>query len=367
MIQLSDIREKSDTDTSAAQSPTQSSTVSANQAASTKAPIKETSAKSELVGYGVLYGKRTSAIQVPLGVAKEDKSHHSTGSALLDSFVSQAIAEPIPLQHLRLVNVANRQQQSSAPVHQPVRQPIRQSTPPTTKLRSRKKPAPKADTQPATTALAEKPPAAAEPETIQPASKQRKPPATPPAPCKQPEASQASPTPSTAPALSAAPISDSKTARDSAAAVGLIDINDTLLFGGDHQNLASTDPFVSDSDTESDDTGVLAYLSQQISAFTVSKLKSGFPNNTDPKVINRPDPPKHKTVLDVQTFQLSELDKEEPTSEQNHQIATTATPKQNPTGTSASTPEINILSQQVNALNQKIAELSQKLEQVTQD
>jgi len=386
MIQLSDTKKTLDT-----------STLAKKLAGRSSHTAKE-SAKSKL-GYEVLYRRHDSPIQVPLSFGKKSPPS-STGSALLDSFVNQAIAEPISLQHLYLVNVANQPQKTTSPVR---RQPV---SPPAEK--PSEKPAQSATPK----ALSDEPPTAAEPNVIGrpvrrpiekvPAAKISVVAKTPTAKthvaktptvkahvakiskaktptAKQSVAKQHRPLPSipadrkqrtSAPAkvthqkpVLTAPVNSGKSARDSAAAVGLIDINDTLLFGGDHQNLASTDPFISDSNPQNNDTGVLSYLSQQVSAFTVGKLQSGFPNNTDPKVIHRPDPPKHKTVLAIRDFKLSQLDSEDPSAQQNQQTTMNNTRAQN---VAANAPEFKALSQQVNALNRQIADLSQKLAQVTQ-
>ncbi len=350
MVQLSDIREKSE-----AKSILSKST---EQRSAKQIPLEAS------LGYEVLYGGRLSSIQVPLSVSTASKSYRSTGSALLDSFVSDYFAESIALQHLRLVNVESQQppfkeatpQQSDLSPQQPansepkksvtsetVVETFNEETPETTSLQS--------DAAEISTTLSDQPPTEAEPETIELATNK----------LSQPGPSIASQT--HRPPTISAPVTDSKLARDSAAAVGLIDVNDTLLFGGDHQNLAATDPFIDDITGPNNDTGVLSYLSQQVSAFTVSELKSGFPINTDPRAINRPDPLRHRTVLDLHSFKLGALDEEfiapkkaELNTSQATQLAAGAT----------QTPEMNALSQQVNALNQRISELSRKLAQITQ-
>ncbi|MEL6939377.1 MAG: hypothetical protein AAFO84_09310 [Cyanobacteria bacterium J06598_1] len=153
-------------------------------------------------------------------------------------------------------------------------------------------------------------------------------------------------------------IDHEKMARDSAASVGLLDLSDALLFGGDREDLIAADPFVEIENPE-EETGVLAYLSQQVSAFTVDKLQSGFPNNTDPRVLHRPDPPKHRTVLDIQSFKLADLLGSE--QESNKLAAATTTQK-----SSAQEPtDIHTLSQQVEVLNRKIATLTEKLAEVS--
>lgn len=404
------------------------------QLSDTKPKTATKTSKESKLGYEVLYGRHSDGIQVPLSASPESSAYPSTGSALLDSFVSQAIAEPISLQHLTLIDVANlRTKQPPTKQAIATKRPEVNTARPQAKTKPPKPPAnpllktgrevsPLSEAPPTSTetapapsvpstqdsrkpeqpliskAFSDQPPAAAEPDTIdltavdsvgsaiqqpptqrpaktqQPASQQatenqtvakpaidKSPEEKPPGPRQSaPSAAAVSPVPATHTRTKPvnAPISDSKVARDSAAAVGLIDISDTLLFGGDHQNLASTDPFISESHPQGSETGILSYLSQQVSAFTVDELQNGFPHNTDPKVINRPDPPKHATVLGLQHFKLGKLDEK---------AAIPSQQTDNGNARSTTEPEINALSQQVNDLNRKIAELSQKLAQVTQE
>lgn len=191
-------------------------------------------------------------------------------------------------------------------------------------------------------------------EDLEKASESRptKPQPTPPAPSiKSPQVALSAT--QQGPAFSRSMSTSDKEARDSAASVGLLDLEDTLLFGGEQQDLFSTDPFMEMSAGSA--LGVLTYITLQVSAFTVSKPKGNFPYNTDPAVINRVEPPKRKTVLDLQHFQLgslTNLDEELPRPQQTQ-----------PPGQAA--VDISALSQQVKRLNQKIADLSQKLAQVT--
>ncbi|MEO1622277.1 MAG: hypothetical protein AAFU53_14755, partial [Cyanobacteria bacterium J06632_3] len=78
------------------------------QLSDTKPEKATKTSKERKLGYEVLYGRHSDGIQVPLSASPESSAYPSTGSALLDSFVSQAIAEPISLQHLTLIDVANR-------------------------------------------------------------------------------------------------------------------------------------------------------------------------------------------------------------------------------------------------------------------
>lgn len=388
MPPLTDTQTKSDTDSSSGSAPSDSSE---------KSDASASQSVGKSLGYEVLYGRKITSVQVPLYLSKSlstpEVKRRSTGSALLDSLVSDRIVESLPLRNLRLISVSDRVTRSVAVADTP-----RQTSAP--------KPAPEqtATAEPedgptqspvtarampsATIPLQERPPAAAEPDTLDEIdllelerleaerqesekleaerleaerleanrrrAKQVSPPAVPArAPRTQPAGVKR-------PVAFSPAIADGKKARDNAASVGLIDLNDTLLFGGDRHDLASTDPFVDDSHSPdgSSEIGVISYISQQISAFTVSKLKNGFPYNTDPKIINRANPPNRSTVLGLKDFKLGNLtalDEDPPAARQ------TQPPR------SASNSELSALSQQVKMLNRKIADLSQKLAQVTKE
>ena len=203
-------------------------------------------------------------------------------------------------------------------------------------------------------ATLDQPPTEAEPDQLDEA------PASPRLTSVQPKQSSPRrlPVPADNPGFSAS-VNHEKRARDCAATVGLIDISDTLLFGGDRPDLISADPFIP-LGGESHLPGVLAYLTKQISAFTVDRLQNGFPHNTDPRVLNRLDPPKRKTVLDAESFKLGDLTNLEPELKAKTRkglVGQSHRPSQD-------AAEISVLSQQVEDLNRKIAYLSQKLAQV---
>ncbi|MEO0646482.1 MAG: hypothetical protein AAFZ17_10070 [Cyanobacteria bacterium J06650_10] len=205
--------------------------------------------------------------------------------------------------------------------------------------------------------ISEQPPTEAEPETLDAPPALSLSPSAQPKPASSPRHTPA-PAARSVPAFSAA-ADHEKRARDSAASVGLIDITDTLLFGGDRPDLVSTDPFIAQGN-ETNSPAVLSYLTKQISAFTVDRLQSGFPHNTDPRVINRSDPPKRKTVLDIENFELGQLEAfaEEPKKLPAQEVM----PQESMASQEAA--DISMLSQQVEDLNRKIAYLSQKLAQV---
>jgi len=155
------------------------------------------------------------------------------------------------------------------------------------------------------------------------------------------------------------PVSDGKAARASAASVGLLDIDDTLLFGGAHGEISLADPYV--EQLEDSPVYILAYLGQQVSAFTVTQLQNGFPNNADPNVINRPDSPKYHTVLEINSFQLSELDS-------RGKVAARSTQPMQPSTKQAleehsNTSELDGLNAQIQDLNAQLEYLRSKLDQ----
>lgn len=151
---------------------------------------------------------------------------------------------------------------------------------------------------------------------------------------------------------------DGPAARSSAASVGLLDINDALLFGGVYRNLFSVDPHMTQGDDDS--VYILTYLLRHLSAFTVTQLQNGFPNSADPAVINQPDSTKYLTVLEISDFILDDLDSideldspETPTAEEAQLKA------------SNTKSESEGLSEQVQSLMEEIELLNQKLEQIT--
>ncbi|MEO0884348.1 MAG: hypothetical protein AAFY54_00215 [Cyanobacteria bacterium J06648_10] len=374
-------------------------------------------ASDKTLGYEVLYGRQLSGVQVPLSLSQSlstlETPKRSTGSALLDSLVGDRRSKPVPLRNLTLVGAPKKKRKPTQ------RDIAAKGTPPTAPKPAAPKPAaPKPAAIPAEpqTAITKQPanlpksnrsvvarpmPSATvglpeilpadqsktqskahsktqltaeleltdepeltdeleltdEPELTEialtePALRQTKPQPTPPAPSiKSPQIALSAT--QQGPAFSHAVGTSDKEARDSAASVGLLDLEDALLFGGEQQDLFSTDPLMEVSAGSA--LGVLTYITLQVSAFTVSKPKGNFPYNTDPAVINRVEPPKRKTVLDLQHFQLgslTNLDEELPRPQQTQ-----------PPGQAA--VDISALSQQVKRLNQKIADLSQKLAQVT--
>ncbi|MEO0804943.1 MAG: hypothetical protein AAFY33_01440 [Cyanobacteria bacterium J06643_4] len=356
--------------------------------------------KSSRLGYELLYAnRRPGRLTLPLlPLPKTESVRRTTGSLLLDSFVRDRTQESPALRTLRLISVATSlatptaKPADTAPQQHPPsppREAIRLT--PATALLTQKKDAEKetakeaskaadpkdkaktsihsdlwedAPTSPAakaspatdTAAAADDIPVSAAsnkavPNRAVPNKKNRHRKPYPKSP--QPQAStQAIPIRS-APILPSSGVNAGKLARDSAAAVGLLDINDTLLFGGDHEDLSCVDPFI--TQVEAPSSGVFTYLKQQVSAFKVSKLVSNSPINTNLSVLNRPDSPIRETILGNGDFQLGTL-----TEEPEEAPPISAQPAAEP-----DTVQVADLSRQVQALNQKIEYLSKKLEEAT--
>lgn len=361
--------------------------------------------KSSRLGYELLYAnRRPGRLTLPLlPLPKTESVRRTTGSLLLDSFVRDRTQESPALRTLRLISVATSlatptaKPADTAPQQHPPsppREAIRLT--PATALLTQKKDAEKETAKEASKAADPKdkaktsihsdlwedaptsPAAKASPATdtaaaaddipVSAASNKAVPNRAVPnkaVPNKknqhrkpylkspQPQASpQAIPIRS-APILPSSGVNAGKLARDSAAAVGLLDINDTLLFGGDHEDLSCVDPFI--TQVEAPSSGVFTYLKQQVSAFKVSKLVSNSPINTNLSVLNRPDSPIRETILGNGDFQLGTL-----TEEPEEAPPISAQPAAEP-----DTVQVADLSRQVQALNQKIEYLSKKLEEAT--
>ncbi|MEM8503329.1 MAG: hypothetical protein AAF716_09275 [Cyanobacteria bacterium P01_D01_bin.1] len=155
------------------------------------------------------------------------------------------------------------------------------------------------------------------------------------------------------------PVDDGKAARASAASVGLLDIDDTLLFGGTHGEISLADPYV--MQIEDSPVYILAYLSQHVSAFAVAQLRNGFPNNAAPEVINRPDPPAYQTVLESNSFKLSDLDGHSKVGLEHSQSVQTTSDLD--LGEGSDEDSLNGLNAQIKNLNAQLEYLRQKLEQ----
>ena len=153
-------------------------------------------------------------------------------------------------------------------------------------------------------------------------------------------------------------------AREAAASVGLLDLEDTLLFGGDSK-VAGINTYTS-SQVPSDRTGVLTYIARQITAFNAAPPKATSLIVGNLGALNRAEEPTYRTVLKLKDFQLSDLDG----LTQNKLNEST----ESDTSPSASAPsdksernqeDVATLSQQVESLNRQIALLSKKLAEVS--
>ena len=340
--------------------------LSADQAGDSAHRNGAASPQSTQLGYEVLYSsRRPGRLHLPLSMPVGKLSGASTGSALLDSFERDRAQKSIPLRNLRLVAIAGLQ-----------------ATTPTPSVPIASKPtAVQADLQPAVgRANPVAPPAPANSAVLPSTSPDRldtqvQPPAKQP-PAKQPQLRRPdvkhglTRLPASQHPVSARPghlpVNTGKVARDSAAAVGLLDLNDTLLFGGDHEDLSCVDPFVAFQSSVRP-AEVLDYLSHQVSAFTVERLKHNFPITTHLEVLNRVAPPAYGTVLESQFFRLKDLLAEEDSEAEN-----TAEPGAASSSDSLPAPsadldatEIHALSKQVQDLNKKIEYLSRKLEEAS--
>ena len=143
---------------------------------------------------------------------------------------------------------------------------------------------------------------------------------------------------------------------EKAAAVGMLDLSDKLLFGGEDDELISAylggeDPLV----TEEDETVVLKYLSKQIAESTLTQIKSRLPLAPQPaSEIER-----SKIVLDAKNFKVAQRAIALADREDAGQISETQ-PGDDP-------PELDIeaINQQINQLNQKVASLTKELSDLT--
>ena len=140
-----------------------------------------------------------------------------------------------------------------------------------------------------------------------------------------------------------------------AAAVGMLDLSDKLLFGGEDDALMNT--YLGEDDLlapNGDETVVLRYLSKQIAESTLTKVKSRLPLAVRPQLETEPS----KVVLDAKNFQVipktvGAIDR-----------------SKNKTEDGAEQPGAQMLdaatmSQQIARLNQKVETLSRELLSLT--
>lgn len=143
---------------------------------------------------------------------------------------------------------------------------------------------------------------------------------------------------------------------EKAAAVGMLDLNDKLLFGGEDDELISTylggeDPLT----TEEDETVVLKYLSKQIAESTLTKIKSRLPLAPQPAA----ETERSKIVLDAENFKVAQ---------RAIALAEQEAASQTPNAESEkdkSDIDIAAINRQITQLNQKVANLTKELSDLT--
>lgn len=337
------------------------------------------------LGYEILHRSRQSGRwYLPLSLPKADQAIASTGSELLDAFERDRIQQSIPLQNLRLIPVAGSRPPaaSDSALYPPVTVLIKDDRKkPSVELQPKPRPEPPTQLRSETpTQPQSEPPTQPQPEPLTSLSteiQQSLPSvpapavpiaATPEADLVQKKATvQKTAQPSAHTPLlpirklsaaagrtAASKVTNTgKTARDSAAAVGLLDLSDTLLFGGDHGDLSCIDPFINQNGTGS--VGVLTYLSQQVSAFTVDRLSHNLPISTNTAVLNKKDEPKRLTVLGLKFFKLSDL-----TEDVEPETTVPTSPAQEG---HHEADEVAQLTQQLHLLHRKVDDLSRKLQE----
>lgn len=167
------------------------------------------------------------------------------------------------------------------------------------------------------------------------------------------------------------PIDDGRAARASAASVGLLDIDDTLLFGGAHGEISLVDSYA--TQVAASEVYILAYLSQHMSSLTVAQPQDGFLKYTHFCELNRPDLSRYQTVLDIGSFQLSGLGKyDRGRNSQSAHVAqlvrVDAEPRLNgqsiddQSTSNQSTDDQDIETQNIDALSAQIRELNTQME-----
>ncbi|WP_038016113.1 hypothetical protein [Synechococcus sp. PCC 7335] len=276
-------------------------------------------------------------LHLPLLIPKRSEPVASTGSILLDSLIEDYADESPVLQDLSLIEIStldNSDPREQEPIEsQEYREYLEQSYSRTASSQPK----------PPNEALDHKPPATSQNShtSLHPSAE--------PDESHQPSAEQA--------AISIA--DDGPADRESAASVGLLNINDELLFGGAYSDHFSIDPYMPLGDDGR--VYILTYLLQHLSAFTVSQLQYGFPYNADPTLINQPDSPRYLTVLEESYFDLDDLNSMDELD--SFKISNAAEDSQLRPPNTKSEPEE--LSEQVRLLKEKIELLNQKLEQIT--
>ena len=135
-----------------------------------------------------------------------------------------------------------------------------------------------------------------------------------------------------------------------AAAVGMLDLSDKLLFGGEDDTFADTylenkDPLTGGGDG----TAVLKYLSKQITESKVAKIRGRLPLSTRPQSEMLPS----KVVLDARNFQVVKPSSQKTISEASEGGSKDAQKDQ--------TLDAISMSEQIALLNQKVELLTREL------
>ena len=148
-----------------------------------------------------------------------------------------------------------------------------------------------------------------------------------------------------------------------AAAVGMLDLSDKLLFGGEDDDLISTylggnDPLL----TENDETVVFKYLSKQIAESTLTKIKSRLPLSPQRQLEGE----RSKVVLDAKNFAIAQTSAHsdhtsQGTAESPSELADTKS------DAIAADSELNVdaIHQQIDWLNQRVESLTKELADLT--
>jgi hypothetical protein len=158
-----------------------------------------------------------------------------------------------------------------------------------------------------------------------------------------------------------------------AAAGGLVNLDDTLLFGGTDKTIAKGSSRAQPLQTDAD---FASYLSHPIEDFTASPIPGGIHFTAHLSETAREgtgsnsgcDRAWHQAVLDIETFKLSDLTLEDAVDLREGQVATSdnSVAVAMETDPAAANPaEFNDLGQQVTYLTQRIDYLSQKLAELT--
>lgn len=148
--------------------------------------------------------------------------------------------------------------------------------------------------------------------------------------------------------------SDYKALQARAAAGGLVDLEDTLLFGGADNKSAASKRKNAPIGAEESIATILEFLTTQPSEFTLTKPEGNRAILDDFSHLERPDFIETKAVIDARTFTVVE-----PVQEPKNN-AQTLPPQSGQNGANG-TQELKHLTQQIDQLHQRIEYLSKRL------